>query len=299
MIKMEITFLGTSSMIPTKHRNQQAIFLKYGKEGILIDCGEGTQRQFKMAGLKLTKLTKILITHWHGDHVFGLPGILQSLKPDQYTKTLEIYGPRGIKKQIKLLLKTFPISKLIKLKITEIKKGTFFENKEFVLSCMPLKHSVKTFAYSFKEKEKRKIKIPNLSKLNIPGPLIGNLQKGKTIKWKNKTYSPTKFTKSVPGKKITIIADTLLIKNCYQIAKNADILICESTYLNKLKHKAKKNLHMTAKQAATIAKKAKTKKLILTHFSKRYNSTKEIKKEAQKIFKNTLCANDLMKIKLK
>jgi len=296
---MELTFLGTSSMIPTKKRNQQAIFLKYGKEGILIDCGEGTQRQFKLAKLKLTKITKILITHWHGDHVFGLPGILQSLKPDQYTKTLEIYGPKGIKKQIVLLLKTFPIPNLIKLKIKEIKTRTFFENDTFKLSYVPLKHSIKTFAYSFEEKEKRKIKINNLSKLKIPGPLIGKLQKGNTIKWKNKEYSPSKFTKMIPGKKIVIISDTILTKNCYEIAKNADLLICESTYSNKLKHKAKQHLHMTSKQAANIAKQSKSKKLVLTHFSKRYKKTCEIKKEAQKIFKNTFCAEDLMKIKIK
>jgi len=298
MIKMEITFLGTSSMVPTKKRNQQAIFLKYGSEGILIDCGEGTQRQFKLAKLKITKITKILITHWHGDHVFGIPGILQSLHKSQYTKTLEIYGPKGIKKQMSLLLKTFPAKTNIKIKIKEIKKGIFFENEKFLLSCLPLKHSIKTFAYSFEEKEQKKLIMSKLSKFKIPGPLLGKLQKGNTIKWKNKTYSPNKFTKSSPCKKIAIVSDTLLNKNCYQIAKNANLLICEATYLDVLKQKAKKHLHMTAKNAAIVANQSKAKKLILTHFSNRYSSTSALKKEAQKIFKNTSCAKDLMKIKI-
>ena len=111
---MKITFLGTSSMVPTKNRNQQGVFINYGSDGILIDCGEGIQKQFKIANISLTKITKILITHWHGDHVFGLPGVLQTLNSSEYSKNLEIYGPKGIKKKINLLLKTFPFDNKFK-----------------------------------------------------------------------------------------------------------------------------------------------------------------------------------------
>ena len=118
---MKVVFLGTSCMTPTKERNHQSFFIKQQSEGILVDCGEGTQRQFKFAGIPLTKITKILISHWHGDHVFGLPGIIQSLSALEYEKTLNIYGPKGTKQRIEYMKKAFPFDRKITLKIYEIK----------------------------------------------------------------------------------------------------------------------------------------------------------------------------------
>ena len=114
---MNFLFLGTSCMTPTKERNHQAFFIRQQSEGILIDCGEGTQRQFKFSGTPLTKITKILISHWHGDHVFGLPGVIQSLSASEYTKTLNIYGPKGTKQRMMYMTKTFPFDRKIDLKI--------------------------------------------------------------------------------------------------------------------------------------------------------------------------------------
>src|SRR3989338_5530690 len=110
---MQITFLGTSSMVPTKERNQIGVFLSYGPEGILFDCGEGIQRQFKIADESITKITKILISHWHGDHVLGLPGLIQTLSTSNYERTLEIYGPKGTKMRIKKLFEAFVFDRKI------------------------------------------------------------------------------------------------------------------------------------------------------------------------------------------
>lgn len=296
---MEITFLGTASMVPTKERNPSAVLISYGSEGILIDCGEGTQRQMKITGIKLTKITKIIITHWHGDHVLGLPGLIQSLGASDYNKTLKIYGPEGTKKYFQALTKTFLFDRKVKMEVNEITKNKFFENEDFLLEALQLKHGIPTIGISFIEKDKRKIDIKKVKKLGLPeGPLLGQLQKGNTITWKNKKIKPEEVSHLEEGKKITIIADTLLCNNCYKLAEDADLLICEATYSSKLEDKGEEYNHMTAKQAAQIANKANVKKLVLTHFSARYKNTQEIEEDARTYFDNIVCAKDFMKINL-
>ncbi len=298
-IKMKLTFLGTSCMTPTKERNQQSLFLSYGSEGILIDCGEGTQRQMKIAGISLTKINKILLSHWHGDHVLGLPGILQSLGALEYTKTLKIYGPKGTKERIDHIFKAFPSDKQIKINVEEINEGVFFENQLFKLETMPLKHKIESLAFSFIEKDKRRIKIKEIEKLGIPeGPLLGKLQEGKNINWKGNKIDINNLTYIVKGKKLSIISDTILCDNCYKISENADLLVCESSYGSKLEDKAKKYFHLTAKQSALIANKSNVKKLILIHFSNRYKNTQELEEDARDFFDDVVCAEDFMKIKI-
>ncbi len=296
---MKITFLGTGSMIPTKERNHFAILLSYKNENILVDCGEGTQRQFKLANISPTKITKILITHWHGDHTFGLHGLILTLGASNYSKTLEIYGPKGIKKSIKDLIKVFNFQTGIKMNVTEIDKKKFFENEDFYLEALPLDHGISCLGYSFTEKDKLKINLKYLKKYNLKQhPIIKNLQKGKDIIWKGKKISAKKATIPVKGKKLTIITDTSITPNATKLAKNSDLLICESTHLHELKEKTEKFKHLTSLQAAQIAKKSKSQKLVLTHFSQRYKYVKPLIKEAKTIFKNTTEAKDLMTLNL-
>lgn len=296
---MKVTFLGTSSMNPTKERNNPCTFIQEGTEGILVDCGENTQRQFQIKGISLTKITKILISHWHGDHTLGLPGVIQTLGSFMPNKTLKIYGPKGTIKNINNLIKIFPNSpeKKINLEIKEIKEGKICKTKDFEIFALPLKHGIPSIAYSLIEKDKIKIKKSELKKLGIPeGPIVGQIQRGEVVKWEGKSINLKKLTNIKKGKKITIIMDTLINENCYNIAQNADLLICESTYLSDLEDKAKDRLHLTSKQAALIAKNAKVGKLVLTHFSRRYKNTKDLEKEAKKIFKNTVAAKDFMEL---
>jgi len=296
---MNITFLGTSCMVPTKQRNHTGIFLSYSSEGILVDCGEGTQRQMKLAGIKLPKITKILLTHWHGDHVLGLPGLLQSLTASEHNKTLHIYGPHGTKMFMRKLLDLFFFNASYEIVVHEIQKGVFFENEQFKLEAFPLEHAVATLGYSFIEKDRRRIKMDYIKKLGIPeGPLLGELQRGKSIIFKGKRVMPNEATYIVKGKKLTIILDTVLCDSCYKLSKNADLLICEAAYTSKLEDKAIENKHMTAKQAALIASQSNVKKLILTHFSPRYKNTQEIEEDARTFFDNVVCAEDFMKIRL-
>ena len=296
---IEIMFLGTSSMVPTKERNHSAVFLRYKNEGILIDCGEGTQRQFKVAGIPITKVTKILITHWHGDHTLGLPGLIQSLGASEYSKRLEIFGPRGTKKHFEHMFKAFIFDQRIELVIKEVDAGIFFENKEFVLEAFELEHGTKTLGYRFTEKDRRKIDIKKVKNIGIPeGPLLGKLQDGKTIDFNGKKISPKESTYILEGRKIGFISDTVQCNNCIKIAKDVDVLICESTYHSKLEEKGGKYGHLTAKQAAMIANKANVKRLVLTHFSARYKSSKEVEEDAKDHFNNVVAAYDFMKVRL-
>ena len=296
---MQILFLGTSSMVPTKERNQSGVLIIYGSEGILIDCGEGTQRQLKVAGIKLTKITKILISHWHGDHVLGIPGLIQSMSASGYEKTLNIYGPVGTKKFMEKMFGVFLFDRRIDICVYEVKKGNFFEDRTLVLEAEHLNHNIETLGYNIVEKGKRKINLRFVKKLGIPeGPLLGKLQEGKSIIWEGKKVGVDKATNVVKGKRITIISDTVPCKGADKLAKNSDLLICEATYASNLENKGEEHSHMTAKQAAELANRSNVKKLVLTHFSARYKNTRELEEDARNCFGNVLCAKDFMKINL-
>ncbi len=296
---MQLTFLGTSSMVPTKERNQIAVFLSYGSEGILFDCGEGTQRQFKIAGISLTKVTKILLSHWHGDHVLGLPGLMQTLSSTDYNGTLEIYGPIGTKKRMESMFEAFVFDKRLDFKVREVKSGAFFENMDFVLEAYPLEHGIATLGYRFAEKDKRKVDMKKARKLGIPeGPLIGKLQHGEPIEYNNKKINPNDVTEMEKGKIVAYVTDTVLCDGCYKTAENADLLICEATYASKLVDKSEEYGHLTAKQAGQLANKANAKQLVLVHFSARYKNTQEIEEDARNVFDNVICAKDFMRIEL-
>jgi ribonuclease Z len=295
-MKIPLVFLGTSPSIPTAKRNHTAVLLKYKSETILIDCGEGTQRQFRKIKLNPCKITRILITHWHGDHILGLPGLFQTLALSNYSKTLYIYGPKGTKRFINKIYKMFIFKNKLKLEVKEV-HGKFFENQDFYLEAASLKHGARTNGYSFVEKNKIRLNRAKLKKLKLPNsPLLKKLQQGKNIKYKGKVIKAKDITYLEKGKKITFLWDTVLCNNCQKIAKDSDLLITESTYAEK---DIKKYKHLTAKQAAKIAKKSKSKKLILTHLSQRYeNNEKVILNEAKKTFKNTIIAEDLMKVEV-
>jgi len=301
LLLMEITFLGTSSMVPTKERNHSAIFISYKNQGILVDCGEGTQRQMKIAGLKLVKINKILISHWHGDHVLGLAGLLQTLSSgsNTYSGTLEIYGPPGFSKQFDQLNTAFNTELAFEIKVIEAKPGIIFSDKEFRIEAAELEHSVISYGYNIVEQDKRHIKTDFVKKLGIPqGPLLGKLQDGKAIKWNGKTVKAEQATSVTKGKKLTIISDTGLCKSCIDLAEDADLLICESTYANSLQEKAEQYKHLTAGQAGLIANKAGVKKLVLTHFSQRYKNTQQVEEDARTVFDNVTAAKDFMKVTL-
>ncbi|MCS7134305.1 MAG: ribonuclease Z [Candidatus Pacearchaeota archaeon] len=296
---IKIVFLGTSQAVPDRERGQTSVLLNYDGENILVDCGECTQRQFRLAGLNPCKLDKILITHWHGDHVLGLPGLLQTLALNNYSKVLEIYGPKGTKKYLQIMRKMFAFKGKIKIETKEVERGIFFENKKFFLEAAEMDHTTKCLAYAFVEKDKRKVKMEELRKIGIEeGPWIKKLQEGEDLFYEGKKISALDYTTIEKGKKISFIFDTRFNKNCVKIAKDSDVLVAEACFLKRDKKLALERGHLTAEDASKIAKKAKVKKLILTHVSQRYLKKEEVVKEAKKIFPYTELARDFMTIYL-
>lgn len=296
---MEALFLGTSSMVPTKDRNHAGVFVSHGNEGILLDCGEGTQRQLKIAGISLSKITRILITHWHGDHVLGLLGLMQTMGSLDYPRTLLIYGPKGTEKRLKLMQKAFVFEDRLDYKVHDIKKRVFFEADDFLLEALPLDHTTPCLGFNVVQKDRRRIKMDKVKRLGLEqGPLIGQLQEGHSINWKGKTVKPDEVSFVEKGKKLSYITDTAYCNNAVELAKDADVLICESTYAHDLEEKAMKYKHLTGRHAAMIATKANVKKLVLTHFSQRYKSIGQIEEDAKEVFPEIVCANDFTRIRV-
>jgi len=297
--KINVTFLGTGSAVPTTRRNHPSILLQYKAENLLFDCGEGTQRQFRKAKLNPCKLTKIFISHWHGDHTLGLPGILQTLAMNGYNGTLEIHGPKNTKKNLKTIIdfhmKTYlrqskEEGNNFKIKSFEHTTGKIFDTNELEITCYKLDHDTPALAYSFQIKEKNRIDKQKLKKLKLPNsPLINELAKGKTVTINGKKINGKNLTYKEPVRKITIVYDTRYNKSIETFAKNSDLLVIESTYAKDDKEIAKKHGHLTSTQAATIAKKSKTKEMILFHLSQRYEQIpKIIKQESKEIFKGKI-----------
>lgn len=308
--KIKLTFLGTGSAVPTERRNQPALLLQFKNENILFDCGEGTQRQFRKAKLNPCKITKIFLTHWHGDHILGLPGLLQTLALNEYNGKLQIYGPKNSRRKFQELI--LPHLKFyldlarkegnnFEIEILEA-KDTVIENEEFKIESKETFHGTPSLAYSFIIKEKNRLDKERLKKLNIPnGPLLGELAKGKTIEIEGKKIDGKKLIYKEPQRKITLIMDTTYKKELENFSKDSDTLICESTYSAEETEIAEEHFHMTSKQAATIAKNSKSKKLFLTHLSQRYETKpgqKQILEGAKKVFKETEIAKDLDKVEL-
>lgn len=298
-MKIPITFLGTSQAIPTDSRNHTSILIQYKNENILVDCGEGTQRQFRKAKINPCSLTRLLITHWHGDHILGIPGLLQTLALNGYNRKLEIYGPKGTKFYMDKILSMFVFQGKINYEIHEVLSGKIYENKDFYIETLPMSHGTFCQAYSFVEKEKIRIDKSKLKKLKLKGKIIGELARGKDIVWNNKKIKAKDLTYKEQGKKITFILDTEINKNTIEIAENSDLLISEATYTKLDKERAEEYKHLTASNAGEIAKKSKSKKLILTHISQRYDKKEYlILQEAKKIFKNSEIAKDLQVVEI-
>lgn len=299
MSAMEITILGTAGSVPTKDRNVSATFMAYKSEGLLFDCGEGTQRQMKKAGIPLSKITKIFITHWHGDHVIGLPGLLQSLGLGNHAGLVEVFGPVGTKERLGHTFSAFEFDRRLDLRVHEVKSGVIVDDKDFVIECAPLKHRITCLGFAFIEKEKRRMDVKLLKKHGVPlGPSVGKLQEGHVVTVGGKKITPDMVSEVIPGKKVAYVTDTVVCQGAHKLAENADILICESTYHSDMTDQAHEYAHMTAKEAAGIASQANVKKLYLTHFSARYADTGILEQDAREVFDNTEAAQDLMKIKL-
>jgi ribonuclease Z len=301
---LTLTVLGTSSMVPTKERNVQAFLLEYKGELILVDCGEGTQRQMNIAGFSRAKIRKVLITHWHGDHVGGLISLIQTIFNSEYQETLHIYGPKGSKERLAHLRKTVDFENEVNIEVHELEPGkdevlTFFENSEYELQCAAMRHSTPTLGYAFATKAKLRVNMTAAEKYGLrQGPLVGHLQRGEKVTFKGQEISPDDVCYKTASKKLVFIPDTTLTTAVPILAEQADVMVCEATYANEHEEKAQEYKHLTASQAALYAQQAGVTKLVLTHFSQRYRSVERLLDEARVHHPDVEAAYDFMKLKI-
>ncbi len=295
---MKLTTLGTSCMFPTKKRNHPAMLLFHNGEYLLFDVGEGTQRQLRIAGISPMNIDYIFITHWHGDHTLGLGGMLQCFSGNRRTKKVVIIGPKTTKTRVQNIIDTYDFTIKFPIEIKEIISPfgipkEVIRIKDMMIYAMRVRHGTPCLSYYVKEDDKRKINLEYTKKFGlVQHPLLGKLQAGEDIVYNGHKITVEKGTFLKKGKKFCYITDTSYMDQLIDFAKDSDILLCESTYLSDLESEAIERKHMTALQAGILAQKANVKKLILTHFSQRYTSTKKFVEEASKYFKNVVAAND-------
>ncbi|MDO5850441.1 MAG: ribonuclease Z [Methanobacteriaceae archaeon] len=295
---MEITFLGTSSAVPTKHRNHTAITLKAFGEVMLFDCGEGTQRQLIEAKISPMKIDKIFITHYHGDHILGLAGLIQSIGFRGRTKDLDIYGPKGLVNLINAITQLGYFQINYNINIHEISDGIILETDKYTVEAVKAEHNLTNMAYSVCEKKKPRFLREKAISLGVkPGPLFGKLHNGETVEVDGKIIKPEQVLgPKRTGKKFTYSGDTRPCPQMIELAKDSDILIHESTYQEADKEHAIENAHSTTKEAATIGIEANVKQLVLTHISTRYKEDEILKKEAEEVFEGAIIAYDYLTI---
>lgn len=294
----KIIVLGTASQVPSTNRNHIAVFIRWDEEDILIDPGEGTQRQMIRFGVPINKIKKILITHFHGDHCLGLPGVIQRLSLNKVKHPIEIFYPKQGEVFLHNLINSAIFHNNLELIFKPIEDdGEIPCNGQIKIHAFKLDHGVETFGYKISDPTRWNI-IPTKLPIDFKKELIGELKKNKFIEYKGQKIYLHEVAVSKKSQVIGYCLDTKVCENAYKIAKDVDILICESTYLSQDEELALNYKHLTATQAATIAKDANANKLILLHYSQRYPNHQLFEEEAKKIHENVSAAFDGMEIDL-
>ena len=298
---MKITILGTSSAVPLPNRNLSGTLLHYENEYVLFDCGEGTQFHLKKLAIHTGRIRVICITHLHGDHVFGLLGLLSGLYFGDESTVLTLIGPRGLKSILDVSLQNqqFYINykyEIIELDFIENPKK-IFETERYEIRTVSLDHRIPAFGYRFQEKDRAgSVNLEKVEKHGIEiGPKLKELKKGNSVQaadghWvlPEEILDPQKI-----GKSYCYLTDTRYCERTIKLAEHANLIMHESTYLDEMKEKAIQTGHSTSLDAGTIAKNANVDKLILFHFSSRYVRLKPLLDEAKSVFGNTILGKDL------
>jgi ribonuclease Z len=301
MFILKLFFLGTGAGIPAKHRNVTSIALKLLEERgtiWLFDCGEATQHQILHTSIKPRRLEKIFITHLHGDHIYGLPGLLSSRSFQGGETELIVYGPKGLEDFIRISLEVSQTYLKYPLKIVEIESGVIFEDEQFLVEARLLEHGIPSYGYRVVEKDKPgTLLAEKLQEKGIrPGPIYRKIKNGEPVVLDSgKVVEASEFLGNPQkGKIVTILGDTRKCENALYLAKDADALVHEATFAQNENQLAYDYFHSTTGQAAEVAVQADVKKLYLTHISSRYDrdAALVLEIEAKEIFPNSEVVED-------
>lgn len=294
MTRRKLVVLGTSSQQPTRFRNHSAYLFFWNEEGLLFDPGEGTQRQFIFANVKPPQVNRIFISHFHGDHCLGLGSFIMRLNLDKVSHEIHCYYPASGKVYFDRLRYGTIYKENIKIIEHPIEEGGLVhEDDKFKIEAQFLDHGVDVVGYRVTEHDKRKFDKDKLKAIGLRGPLVKQLAEQGVVEIDGTTIHLDDVSWIKKGESIAVVLDTRPCDNAYALAHEASLLLCESTYLEDKKELAQSYAHMTAKQAATIAKQANAKKLVLTHFSARYVQKEPFEQEAREVFPQSFAAQDL------
>ncbi|MEK3943387.1 MULTISPECIES: ribonuclease Z [unclassified Paenibacillus] len=299
---MDLYFLGTNAGVPTLQRNVTSVTLRLLEERRSIwmfDCGEGTQHQVLRSPIRLGKLEKLFITHLHGDHLFGLPGLLSSRGYQGGTAPLTVYGPPGLKAYLEISLAVSQSRIPYKIEIVEHTGGIIFEDDSFKVEAALLEHRIDSYGYRVTEKDSPgSLNTELLKSYGLkPGPIYGKLKKGEDVVTDEgvRICAVDVVREPKRGRIVTILGDTRPCSGALELSLNADLIVHEATFAHDLADMAYQYHHSTARQAAELAKEAKAGQLLLTHFSSRYSSHEELiplLEEAGLLFPETLLAEE-------
>ena len=302
-MSIRVVFLGTSGSVPTLKRSLPSVVVQCPKELWMFDCGENTQRQMMQAKVSFHKKLKVFLTHLHGDHVLGLPGVLQTMALMDRKEPVAIYGPSGIKDFLVCTKETLNFGLTFPVEINEIlSEGTILDEEDYTLTAAKSNHAVESYAYAFVEKPRPGKFYPKKAQaLGVPvGELWSKLQSGEEITLPDGRMVKPSDVMGPPraGRKIVYTGDTRPFEAFAKFAADADLVIHESTFDDSLAEKAALDGHSTPSQAAQEAKAANAKRLVLTHISARYPDAALLLEQAKKVFANAVVAEDFLELEL-
>ncbi|GAA1602165.1 ribonuclease Z [Actinoplanes couchii] len=289
----ELVVLGTASQVPTRHRNHNGYLLRWDDEVILFDPGEGTQRQMLLAGAPVTPLKRICITHFHGDHSLGLPGILQRISLDKVPHPVTVHYPAGGQEFYDRLRHATSYWDNAEIVPGPVGAGFAVETSAGRLTALPLLHPIETYGYRLVEPDSRRMVPALLAQHGIKGPAVGELQRAGRLG----DVTIEQVSEARPGQSFAFVMDTGLCDSVFELARGVDMLVIESTFLAEDAAMAAQVGHLTAGQAGMVARESGVRKLVLTHFSQRYPDPSRFLEEAAKEFDgDVVAAEDLLKV---
>ncbi|WP_067697993.1 ribonuclease Z [Nocardia jejuensis] len=299
MSQRELVILGTASQVPTKQRNHNGYLLRWDGEGMLFDPGEGTQRQMIHAGVSATDITRIGITHFHGDHSLGLAGVVQRISLDRVPHPVDVYFPASGEQYYHRLCNSTAYHQTAELRPHPISaEGELpAPGAPFTVRTVPLSHPVEAFGYRLDESDGRRIIPERLRELGLSGPVVGRLQRDGEAEVDGRVVTLDEVSELRRGQSFAFVMDTRLCDGVHELAAGVDMLVIEATFLDADTHLATEFGHLTAGEAGEVAARAGVRTLVLTHFSQRYRTLDDHMSEAREHFSGEIVvAHDLMRI---
>jgi ribonuclease Z len=292
----ELVVLGTASQTPTRYRNHNGYLLRWDGEAILFDPGEGTQRQFTLAGVSPAAITRVCITHFHGDHCLGLPGVILRLALD-HQRAVPVHYPASGEEYFQRLRYATAGQERVDVDARPARgPGVVHADDTFSLRCARLEHRIETFGWRLDEPDGRRMLPHRLDSLGIAGPDVGRLREAGRIEVGGRTVSVDEVSEFRPGQSFAFVMDTRWCDAAIELAAGVDLLVCEATFLSTDHHLAAPYGHLTARQAGRLAAEAGARRLVLTHFSNRYPDARVLADEAAAEFEDVVLAEDLLRV---